>query len=61
MAVLPRLYAARLRDVVEVPARALGIPIGTLRPRSLYFVVHRKKRDLPRIRAVAEWLDSVFA
>lgn len=58
MAVLPRLYAGRLREVIEVSPRA--VPLGLLRPRSLYFVVHRKKRALPRIRAVADWLDGVF-
>lgn len=59
MAVLPRLYATRLKDVVEVSPRAVSV--GPLTPRSLYFVVHRKKRDWPKIRAVADWLGRVFA
>ncbi|MBX3227157.1 MAG: LysR family transcriptional regulator [Labilithrix sp.] len=61
VAVLPRLYAAQRGDLVEVDPRALGgREVGPFAARALWLVVHRSKRDLPKIRAVVAWLDALF-
>jgi len=61
VAVLPRLYAARLERVVEVRPSSVGArDLGPIASRALWLVVHRSKRNLPKVRAVSEWLGSVF-
>lgn len=59
--VLPRRYAARRGDVVEVTPAAVGAKdLGALPRRSIWLVVHRSKRNVPAVRAVARWLKSCF-
>lgn len=62
VAVLPRLFAARLADLVEVrPSRVGARDLGPIPSRSMWLVVHRAKRDLPEVRAVIRWIDGIFA
>ena len=59
VAILPRRFAARLRDVVEISPDQIGVaesdPIPT---RDIWMVVHRSKQQLPRVRATMHWLAS---
>ena len=62
VAVLPMQFASGLEGVVEVKAAAggaAGDPV--LEPRALWMVVHRHKRDVPKVRAVTRWLEEVLA
>lgn len=62
VAILPRGLAARLDGVVEVrPSDVGAADLGAIPGRTFWLVVHRTKRDLPRVRAVTDWLARVFA
>lgn len=57
VAVLPRGFASRLHGVVEVQPDDIGARIRTPIPsRDLWMVVHRSKQQIPKIRAVINWL-----
>lgn len=57
VAVLPHGLAARLEDIVEVsPTQVGGLDTAPLPGRDFWMVVHRSKQQLPKIRAVMEWL-----
>lgn len=61
VAVLPRGFALRLRDVVEVePAEVGAVDIGPVPSRALWMVVHGSKVRVPKVRAVMDWLVDVF-
>lgn len=61
VAVLPRLFAARLANVVEVkPSRVGAKDLGPIASRSMWMVAHRSKKDLPKVRAVMAWLETIF-
>lgn len=61
VAVLPRGFGARLRDVVEVEAAAVGaVDIGPVPSRALWMVVHGSKARVPKVRAVMDWVVDVF-
>jgi len=62
VAFLPRQLAARLVDVVEVRTSAVGAKdVGSPPVRELWMVVHRSKQRVPKVRAVMEWIERVFA
>jgi DNA-binding transcriptional LysR family regulator len=57
--VLPRRFAARLKEVREVSAQEVGGQAGGALPeRALWMVMHQSKQRIPRVRAVSEWLVS---
>jgi DNA-binding transcriptional LysR family regulator len=59
--ILPRAFARRLDGLVEVrPASVGAVDLGAIPSRAFWLVVHRSKQKLPRVRAVAGWLDAVF-
>lgn len=61
VAVLPRGFAARLRDVVEVEPSSIGAAeLGAVPSRALWMVVHAAKARLPKVRAVMDWAADVF-
>lgn len=61
VAVLPRGFGGRLRDVVEVEAGAVGaVDIGPVPSRALWMVVHGSKARVPKVRAVMDWVVEVF-
>lgn len=61
VAVLPRRFAARHAELVEVRPAAVGArPLAAIPARAVYMVVHRSRARLPKVRAVAQWLDAVF-
>jgi len=56
VALLPRGLAGQL-DLVELNAEEVGADApGPTPTRDLWLVVHRSKRELPKIRAVIRWL-----
>ena len=60
VAILPCTFADRLTGVVEAIAEDIGAECsGPVPSRDLWMVVHPSRRDLPRVRAVMEWLTSV--
>jgi DNA-binding transcriptional LysR family regulator len=62
VAVLPRRFAARLGGVIEVEPGQIGaLDLGPVASRDVWMVVHRSKQRLPRVRAVLDWLEAVFA
>jgi len=62
VAILPRGLAARLALRREVKASRVGAAeVGPIPSRDLWLVVHRSKRDVPKVRAVVDWLTSVLA
>jgi DNA-binding transcriptional LysR family regulator len=57
VALLPRGLAARLGNVLEVPAQRMGAQAKDSPPsRDMWMVVHRSKQHVPRVRAVMGWL-----
>lgn len=61
VAVLPRRFAARFDDLIEVRPGTVGAKdLGPIPTRAVYLVVHRAKARLPNVRAVARWLEGVF-
>ena len=61
VAVLPRGFAAQLRDVVEVDPKTLGAAeLGAVPSRALWMVVHAAKARVPKVRAVMDWAADVF-
>ncbi len=63
VAILPRSYAARLSDVIEVVAAAATLgarELGTIPGRDLWMVVHRSQQHVPKIRAVMAWLADAM-
>ena len=61
VAVLPRGFAARLRNVVEVEPASIGATdLGAVPSRALWMVVHAAKARLPKVRAVMDWAADVF-
>jgi len=59
VAILPCTFANRLTGVVEVIAEDIGAESsGPVPSRDLWMVVHPSRRDLPRVRAVMDWLTS---
>lgn len=62
VALLPRQQAARLADVVAVKPAAVGAKdFGPTPSRELWMVVHRSKQREPKVRAVMDWIERVFA
>lgn len=62
VAVLPRTFAGRLAQVVEVAPTQVGArELGPIPSRDLWLVVHRAKQPIPKIRAVMAWLAEVLA
>lgn len=62
VALLPRSYAARLDELVEVEPRDAGArELEAPEQRELWLVVHRAKQHLPPVRAVMTWLTEVLA
>lgn len=60
VAVLPRRLAERLGVVREVPPAAVGARgRAEVAPRKVWMVLHRARKDLPRIRAVVGWLTGL--
>ncbi|WP_257453695.1 LysR family transcriptional regulator [Archangium lipolyticum] len=60
VAILPRGFAARLDEVVEVPPQRIGAQISDRIPsRDVWMVVHRSKQHVPRVRAVMGWLGGM--
>lgn len=60
--VLPRGFAARLSGVDEVRAAQVGArELGPIPSRALWLVVHRRKRSIPGVRAVIDWLEATLA
>lgn len=56
VAILPRAFASRL-DVVRVEPEQVGArDLGPVPQRELWMVVHRSKQQLPKVRAVIDWL-----
>ncbi|WNG45958.1 LysR family transcriptional regulator [Archangium minus] len=61
VALLPRGFAARLAEVVEVSPQRLGERSSDSLPsRDIWMVVHRSKQHVPRVRAVMGWLKEVL-
>ena len=61
VAVLPRGFAGRLRDVVEVEPEMIGAEsLGAMPSRALWMVVHAAKARVPKVRAVMDWAADVF-
>lgn len=61
VAVLPRGFASRLCGIVEVsPAEVGAAELGPMQPRDLWLVVHRSRRQLPKVRAVIGWVLEVL-
>lgn len=61
VAVLPRRLAAGLREVVEVRAEQVGAAAsGAVPERDFWLVVHRSQRDVPKVRAVIDWVLEAF-
>ena len=59
-AVLPRAFALLLEGVVEVEPEQIGaLDLGPIASRDLWLVVHRSKRELPKIRAVMDWVRGL--
>lgn len=59
--VLPHAFAARLAGVEEVrPAQIGARDLGPVPTRALWLVVHRRKRAMPAVRAVIEWLEATL-
>ncbi len=59
VAILPRGFAGRLQEVIEVPAGEIGIrDLGAIPTRDLWLVVHRSKQRLPKVRVVMDWLQA---
>lgn len=58
--VLPRMFAARLQGVVEVRPMQIGVYAGPIPSRAMWLVVHRSKRNLPKVRAVMRWVEGIF-
>ena len=57
LAVLPLNLARQLGGLQQLdPADVAGDDAEPLPARDLWLVVHRARRDLPKIRAVAQWL-----
>lgn len=62
VALLPRHQAARLAEVVAVRPAAVGAKDpGPTPTRDLWMVVHRSKQRVPKVRAVMDWVEQVFA
>lgn len=62
VAILPRGLATRLALRREVKASRVGAAeVGPIPARDLWLVVHRSKRELPKVRVVVDWLTSVLA
>ncbi len=62
VAVLPRQFASRRSALAEVCPDQVGArDLGPIEARDLWLVVHRSKQQLPKIRAVIEWLSETFA
>lgn len=60
IAVLPMSYAASL-DVKPVDPTSYGAASAPeIAPRDLWLVMHQSRRRLPRVRAVVDWIDSLF-
>jgi DNA-binding transcriptional LysR family regulator len=61
VAILPRQLAARLEGVVEIRPREVGArELGAIPSREVWMVVHRGKQQVPKVRAVVQWLLGVF-
>ncbi|MBK8213111.1 MAG: LysR family transcriptional regulator [Myxococcales bacterium] len=61
-AVLPRAFAKRLRDVVEVEPARFGCAFEGIFPsRDFFLVVHRTRRSLPKVRAVVRWVEAAWS
>ncbi len=61
VAVLPRGFALRLDEVVEVDAAQVGaLDLGPVPSRALWMVVHGSRARLPKVRAVMAWAVRVF-
>lgn len=59
VAILPRVLAARLADLVEVAPRQIGATSSErIPPRDVWMIVHRSKQRVPRVRALMEWLKG---
>jgi DNA-binding transcriptional LysR family regulator len=62
VAVLPRMLAHGLADVVEVAARDIGADERfTLPTRGFWMVVHRSRHSVPKVRALMTWLAELRA
>ena len=61
VAILPKRFVPRLRGVVAVDVKAMGLTLEREpEQREIWMVVHRSKQHLPRVRAVMTWLTSVI-
>jgi DNA-binding transcriptional LysR family regulator len=57
VAILPRGFASRLSGLVEVKPHDIGAcDLGPIPTRDLWMVVHRSKQNVPKVRAVIDWL-----
>ncbi len=62
VAVLPRALAAHLGSLVELsPAQVGAEHVGPISARSVWMVVHRSKQQVPKIRAVRDWLQEALS
>lgn len=61
VALLPEVLAEKFNNVIEIQPRQVGTqslapPLG----RDIWLVTHRSRRNLPKVRAVIEWLESII-
>lgn len=63
VAILPRTLARRIGGLSEVSPLQIGArdDLGAIPERVLWMVVHRSKRDLPKVKATSAWLTQLFA
>lgn len=60
VALLPRRFADGLEGVGEVEPTSVGaLDVGPMPVRELWWVVHRSKQRLPKVRAVIDWLTGL--
>lgn len=59
VAILPRVFASRLPNVVEIRPERVGAASSPIPDRGLWMVVHRSKQRVDKIRAVMAWLESL--
>ena len=60
VALLPHVMAARLSGIVAVkPAQVGAHDLGPLPQREFWVVVHRSKQQVPKVRAVLDWLSKI--
>ena len=58
VAILPSGLATKLEVERVAPAEVGAKDLGPIPKRELWMVVHRSKRQVPRVRAVMDWLQS---